>query len=294
MAFLTSCSLIVNRVADSLSKPSESGNVFTTDDDPELVGDALPFVLKMYEALLEQKPDKPNLQLTTGSGFISYANAFVETPAMMLPDEEFDRKTRHFMRAKKLYLRGRDYVLRGLELKHKGFNEKLNADKFNEAFENCSVSDIPFLYWAAAGWMAAYAVDGFDFELGTTVSRAVAMMNRAMDIDDSYDRGAIHEFFISYYGALPESMGGSLAKAREHFNRAIELSQGYKASPYVSLATTVSVKTQNHEEYVSLLGKALAIDVNVKPEHRLVNIIAQRKARWFLDHVEDKFLIESD
>ncbi|HPI90233.1 MAG TPA: TRAP transporter TatT component family protein [Spirochaetota bacterium] len=289
---LTSCSLIVNRVADSLSSPSSSGNTFTSDDDPELIADALPFALKMYETLLQNAPDNANLHLTTGSGFISYANAFVETPAMMLSDEEFETKQVQYLRAKKLYLRGRDYILKGLNIKHRGFIEYLNESDYANAFLKFSREDVPFLYWAAAGWMAAYSVDSFDFELSTTIKHAVSMMNEALRLDETYDRGAIHDFFISYYGALPESMGGSLKKAREHFARAVELSGGTKVSPYVSLATTVSIKTQNHQEFSKLLNKALLIDVNQNPDNRLANIISQRKARWYLDHKEDKFLLE--
>jgi hypothetical protein len=44
----------INKVADSLASQSNSG--FATDDDPELIGDALPFALKLMEGLLEQVP----------------------------------------------------------------------------------------------------------------------------------------------------------------------------------------------------------------------------------------------
>ena len=85
-------------------------------------------------------------------------------------------------------------------------------------------------------------------------------------------------------------MGGSEEKARRHFKRAIELSKGLKASPYVALASSVSVKNQNIKEFTDLLNKALAIDVNVRLENRLANIMAQRKAQWLIDHREDRFL----
>jgi len=43
----------ISNVAGTLSS---SGDVFTRDDDPELVRQALPFALKLYESLLESVP----------------------------------------------------------------------------------------------------------------------------------------------------------------------------------------------------------------------------------------------
>jgi hypothetical protein len=43
----------VGMVADTLAS---SGDVFTRDDDLELVGQAIPFGLKLYESLLDSSP----------------------------------------------------------------------------------------------------------------------------------------------------------------------------------------------------------------------------------------------
>ena len=118
-------------VANALSS-STSGTTFTGEDDPELVGDALPFALKLYESLLDEVKDNPQLYLATGSGFIMYANAYVQTPADMLPDTEVDKKSRMTARARKLYLRGRDYVLQGIEVMYPGFTASLENDTFKD------------------------------------------------------------------------------------------------------------------------------------------------------------------
>lgn len=289
-ALTASCaSGAMKMVADALSSGT-SGLAFTGDDDPELVGDALPFALKLYESLLEEVKDSPGLYLSSGSGFIMYANAWVQGPADMLPDTEVDARKRMTARAQKLYLRGRDYVLAGLDLKYPGFKASLEGEGYGEFLGRMEKVDVPFLYWSAAGWLAAYAADPFDVELGVGARKARAMMDAALRLDEVYDGGAIHDFFVTYYGALPAVMGGSEEKARSHFARALELSGGLKASPYVSLASTVSVKNQNLGEFKELLNKALAVDVSARTANRLSNIIAQRKARWLLDHASDRFL----
>ncbi|MCP4135430.1 MAG: hypothetical protein GY754_30955 [bacterium] len=291
-----SCSIkrmAINMVADSMSSGGDS-TVFTGDDDPQLIGDALPFALKMYEILLEKAPDNIPLHLTTGKGFIVYANAFVHTPASMLPDGEFKKKKAMLTRAKKLYIRGRNYLLKGLELKHPGFNAGLKSGKINDLLKKMTKEDVAFLYWTGSGWMAAYSVDAFDVELGMTKENAVAMLKHALKLDESFGEGSIHDFFVAYYGSLPPSMGGSEEKARLHFARAVKLSKGKKASPYVGLATSISIKKQDVKEFTTLLEKALEIDVDADPKNRLANIITQQKAQWFLDHKEDKFLLDDE
>ena len=113
-----SCSIkkmAMKQVANALTAPGGS-TVFTGDNDPEFVGDALPFAIKMYESLLASIPQHQGLQLRTGSLYVMYANAFLHTPAEMLVDEEYEKQEFLLKRAKNLYLRGRDILLEALDL----------------------------------------------------------------------------------------------------------------------------------------------------------------------------------
>jgi len=283
--------LAVNSVAGMLAG-SGGGTVFTGEDDPQLVADALPFAMKLYESLLEQAPDNQELLLTTGSMFAMYANAFLQTPAGMLPETEFERRQAMLQRAKLLYLRGRGYVLRALELRHPGFQARLGAGEPDKALAGMTPKDVPYLYWAAAAWMGAFSTDPFDMEMLLTLTRPLAVMGRAYQLEPDFNKGAINEFYISVYGSLPVSLGGSQDKARYHFRKAVELAGGRTAGPYVALAASVSIPNQNAAEFRELLGSALAVDLEAGPENRLVNLLSQQKARWLLEHIEDYFLLE--
>jgi predicted anti-sigma-YlaC factor YlaD len=72
----------------------------------------------------------------------------------------------------------------------------------------------------------------------------------------------------------------------------VELTGGRKASPYVSLAKTVSVQRQDLVEFKALLAQALAVDPAAEPRWRLSNTLSRRKARWLLDHAADLFVGE--
>jgi predicted anti-sigma-YlaC factor YlaD len=292
LIFFPACSikkLALNQVANALTSQT-SGTVFSGDDDPELVGDALPFAIKLYESLMVANPGHLGLKLKTGSLYIMYANAFLQTPALMLPESEFKMQEFNYKRAKNLYLRGRDIVLSALEYKYPGFRQNLQKKLFAQALTVTSKKDVPLLYWAGAGWLGAYAIDPFDMDLGMTLPAAAALMERILVLEENYAAGAIHEFYVLYYGSLPEYMGGSLQKARNHFQKAIAISAGKSSTPYIALATTVAVKEQNIGEFQSLLKKALTIDPDSDPENRLLNILNRRKALWLIEHADDFFL----
>jgi predicted anti-sigma-YlaC factor YlaD len=287
-----SCSInrfAVRTVAGFLAG-SGQGTVFTGDDDPELVGDALPFALKIYESLLDADPANAQLALATGRAYVSYAFAFIQAPSDQLPAARVDEQRAMRQRAKRLFLRARDYVLRGVETRHPGFTAAIDGVGAQAALRLVDKGDADYLYWAGAAWLAAFSADPFDFAQIVTVTRAVALLQKVQDWDDSYGAGAVHEIFISWYGSAPADLGGSEQKARQNFDRAVSLSRGLRAGPYISLASSVSVKNQDAAEYRDLLGKALAVNVDADIPDRLVNIINQRRARWMLDHIDDFFL----
>ncbi|MCP4146828.1 MAG: hypothetical protein GY757_03665, partial [bacterium] len=126
-----SCSIkkmAMNQVAGALTGPGSS-TVFTGDNDPELVADALPFAIKMYESLLAAIPAHAGLQLQTGSLYVMYANAFIQTPAEMMGEGKEEEHEFMLARAKNLYLRGRDMLMDGLETRYPGFLQKMKKKK---------------------------------------------------------------------------------------------------------------------------------------------------------------------
>jgi predicted anti-sigma-YlaC factor YlaD len=132
----------------------------------------------------------------------------------------------------------------------------------------------------------ALGVDRPEIVIDMPVVRALA--ERAIALDETWSKGALHEMLISL-DSLPEALGGSPEKARHHFNRAVELQQGLYPGPYVALATGVDVPAQNREEFEKLLQTALAIDPEKDPSVRLVTLVQQRRTRALLDHIDTMF-----
>jgi len=278
--------IAINMVGDALAG---TGTTFAADPDPELVKEAVPFGLKLMEALLAETPEHKDLLLAATSGFTQYAYAFVEPKADKIEDVDFDAAEATRARARKLYLRARDYGLRSLEVRHKGISQRLLTDP-TAAVAATGKKDVPNLYWTAAAWGAAISLGLDDPELVADMPAIEAMIDRALDLDEDYEAGAIHTFLITYEMIRQGTAGEPADRARKHFDRALELSGGQQAGPYVALAESVSVETQNKQEFNELLEKALEVDVDARPEWRLLNIVMQRRARWLQSRTEDLFL----
>lgn len=285
---VSGCSLkrmAVNKVGDALAS---GGTTFAADDDPELVKAAVPFSLKLMESLLAENPRHQGLLLATASGFTQYAYAFVQQDADEIEDRDAAAAEALRARARRLYLRARDYGLRGLEVRHPGFRAALRADA-KAAVRTARRADVGLLYWTGASWAAAIAVSKDRPELIADRSTVEALMDRALALDEAFDAGAIHSFLITYEMARVGAPGEPEARARRHFERALELSRGKLAGPLVSLAEAVCVEKQDRAEFRALLERALAVDPDAAPESRLVNLVLQRRARWLLGRMDELF-----
>lgn len=274
------------RVANVLA---EGGSVYASDDDPDLVGDALPFGLKTMEGLLIEIPDHRGLMIAAASGFTQYAYAYVDFLAFEIEQSDRRRARELRLRAKRLYLRGRDYALRVLALRDPRFGAKLRQEP-EAALAPLTPEDVTPLYWATVSWSAAIAADKRDMDLVADLNLIGPMINRCLELDEGFDQGAIHQFLVSYEGGRSSAQGGSVDRARKHFERAMALGRGQQVGPLVTFAENVSVRLQDRQEFTQLLQEALAFDVNQAPEHRLANLIAQRRARLLLSRVDDYFI----
>jgi len=288
------CSLLRHYAVDQLANAvAESDTTFASEEDPDLVKAAAPFSLKLLESLLTETPQHQGLLFAAASGFTQYAFAFVQQDADELEARDLAAAEALRTRARRLYLRARNYGLRGLAVNHPDFPSALLADP-RAAVRAATTADVPLLYWTAAGWAAAISLSKDNPELVAQIPAMEALMDRALELDDSYDRGAVHTFLVTYEMSRQGAPGDPAARARAHFERAMALAKGTSAAPLVALAEAVAVRQQEVKEFESLLNRALAMNPNANPDTRLLNLVMQRRARWLLSRKAELFLIEDE
>ena len=286
------CSLkkyAINKIGDTLA----SGNsVYESDEDIELVGEALPFGLKLMESLLAESPNHRGLLVSACHGFVLYSYAYVDYEAELAEDEDRVRARALRARARKLYLRAYRYCMRGLEVSYPGLESNLVADPAVAVAvihnKKKKQQDVPLLYWTAASLGLAISVSTSDAALLARLPEVEAMLDRALELDESWDAGALHAVRIQLAAA---KLGDPDYDAiRNHYRRALALSEGKSAGLYVVYAEAVSVPKQNKAEFRSLLQKALSVDPDETPATRLVNLLAHRRARRLLARIDDLIL----
>ncbi len=68
----------INKIGDAIAS---GGTTYDSDEDIQLVGDALPFGLKLIESLLAEVPRHKGLLLAACQGFTTYSYVYVQQDA---------------------------------------------------------------------------------------------------------------------------------------------------------------------------------------------------------------------
>jgi predicted anti-sigma-YlaC factor YlaD len=267
--------MAINMVGNALS---EGGEGFASDDDPDLIKDATPFSLKMMESLLDSSPKHKGLLKASCKGFTQYAYAYLQSEGQYCEDQDFEKSQLLKARAKRMYLRSLGYGLRGLDLRVSGFADLLKTQP-EKALERLKKEDVELLYWTGLTWMAAINLGKDDMALVAELPMAEKCLARAYALDPEWGEGSLHEFYVTY-DSRSSLMGGSMDRVKEHYQTALTLSKGKRASTYLAYAEAVCVGAQDRKGFDEMIDKALAIDPDADKSSRLLTLVYQKRARW--------------
>lgn len=289
---LGGCSLrqtAAGKVGDLLAS---GGSGWNSEEDPELVRDALPFALKLMESLAAEAPRHEGLRLGLCRGFASYAAGFLEPEAEKVESAEFEHARELRGRAGRLHMRARGYCLAALDLREPGAGDGLTRDP-DPVLARRSAKDVELLYWTGVSWGSAVSLALDRPERVAELPTVRAIFERALALDPQFDRGSLHEAMI-VFDSMPAMMGGSFERAKSHFDRAVALSGGKRASPFVTWARSSAIARQDRREFREVLERALAVDADAIPADRMINLISQARARTLLAHADDFFFAEEE
>jgi predicted anti-sigma-YlaC factor YlaD len=285
---LAGCSLRSAATGAAADALAGGGSAFAADDDAELVRDAAPFALKAMEALLEEQPRRAGLLQALAGGFTQYGYAFVqqEADAAELAGRTAEARARR-ERARRLYLRAREYGLRGLDVRRPGLAARLRSLRdLPAAVAALEREDVPLAYWTAASWALAVANGKEDMGLVAELPAPEALARRALELDEAWNGGSLHELMVSFEASRP---GGGARQARSHLESALLLSGGRRCGPLVAWAEGPLVQAQDRAEFTRVLRWVAAADPDLSRADRLANVLARRRARMLLAHADDLF-----
>lgn len=249
---------------------------FNEEGDLKLAEAALGSNLKLVEALIKGDPENIKLLLMASQGFNAYALAFAEDDSME--------------RARAFYLRGRDYGMR-VFTRNPRIREALDKDvaTFQAVLHTLSKDDVPAVFWTAFGWGSYINMTRSDVGAVADLPKVLAMMEFVRQTEPTFYYGGPYLILGTIEGSMPQVLGGRPEKAREHFERALEVNRGKFLLTYVYFAKTYAVQMQDQELFESLLKIVDEASPDILPEARLSNAIAKKKARFLREHLNDFF-----
>ena len=272
--------------------------------DPDILEQAFPASIQQLEGLLEVKPDDAVGRAMLARSYASYGYGFLEDhyEAAQRSDDATEEQIEHWReRASQAYLRGREVALEQLDRAHPedgGFMASQHAglDAFNAhlaRFTNAS-DDGPLLFWVAYNWARYIGLHRDDMSAIADVAYVRAIADRAAALDPTYmDRGPV-ALRAGLLAAAPPALGGRPDEAKAALDEVIAATGRRNLLYLVTEAQLCAVPLQDRALFQSLLEEVLAFDVNAYPEQRIPNLLAQRRARRYLDQIDDLFVPVDD
>jgi hypothetical protein len=183
---LTGCSMKEQMVKSMDPIMDDMSSVVNMSNDVELMRDGLPASLIQIDGFVKSAPND-KLLLKAAESYFGYSFSFVE---------DINKP-----RASALYLKAREYALRVLR-KNRQFDEQ--APDLNDMLANCGKQDVPALYWATSSWMAWIGLNVGSPEALMDLPKVEAMLQRVIELDETYYYGTAHAMLGSFYAAQPK------------------------------------------------------------------------------------------
>lgn len=253
--------------ADTLS------SAILNEDDPELVAAGVPAYLLLVDGLIAQSPDNAALLGAGAQLFALYGSRFA-------PAE----------RSVALTVKARRYGERAICVAHEPACawHALDYDGFVAALERVGGRQVDALYSHAVSWLSHLDATSEDWSAVAELPWVEALFARALTLDETYEHGALHAYIGILNSLRPPALGGRPEVAREHFERALELSAGRDLSVKVEYAKRYARLVFDQELHDRLLAEV----VNAPAEARgltLFNVLARAEARELLASSKEYF-----
>ena len=272
---LSACS--VDRMLVRTSVPLiESGvEALNHETDLGLAEDSIPANLNMLQGMIRIDPENSLLHTYAAQAFYGLAYGFNEDSR---PE-----------RASEFYLRGRQHGITALELNGAGELEDSTIADFNQAVSRMRERDVAAMFWTAGCWAKWIDMHRDDPAAIAQLPRATALMQRVLELEETFYYGGAHMYFGVYYGSRAPTLGGDFEKSAQHFDRAREITDGRLLIPDLLQAQYLARQQFDQEQFHRLLTGIIDAPDDLMPELGLQNQIAKRKAAALLEREAEWF-----
>ena len=274
MTMLSACSMDQMLVRASMPMIKGGIHALNQETDLELAEAAIPTNLELLEGMIHIDPENVELHSYAAQAYYGLGYGFNE-----------DHRPE---RASSFYIRGRKHGITALALS--GANNLNGAtDELEADLKKLDKDDVPALFWTASNWAKWIDLNRDNPEGLAQLHRPTAIMKRVLELDETYYYGSAHMYFGVFYGGRSRMFGGDFDKARQHFDKAREVTGGKLLVADLLQAQYLARQEFDQEDFHNRLTKIVNSPKDLFPELALLNEIAKRKARILLSKEEEWF-----
>lgn len=261
-------SLLGSLAADTLSA------AILDQDDPALIESGVPAYLLLVDGFIAQSPDNADLLAAGAQIYALYGSRFAATPE----------------RAVALTSKARRYGERAICLAHEQACawRGLSYEQLQGELTSVGKRDIDALFAYAVGWLSYLDATSDDWSAVAELPWVEAVLERALALDETYQNGAIHAYLGTLNSLRPPALGGRPEVARDHFERAITLSEGRDLSVKVEYAKRYARLVFDQELHDRLLNEVLSAEPHAAG-FTLFNVLAREEAQGLLATSKEYF-----
>jgi tetratricopeptide (TPR) repeat protein len=242
--------------------------------DPATVREAMPTFLVTTDALIEAAPEDVG-RLRTGSELYSaFAVLFIDDPE----------------RAQRLVARAKFYGEKALCLDDDiACNlDQADFETFVAMLNRLDDDALPSLYAYTLSWLAWARLNSDDWSVVANLPKYQAALAHIVEQNENFRQGSALVYLGMVKSLRPPSLGGKPEEARQHFERAIELSDGRNLAAKVELAQSYARLVYDRQLHDQLLKEVLQAPVEA-PGLTLQNALAKNQARDLLQSADEYF-----
>ena len=280
----TSCSMKKLTINSTGLFMEDVVQAFFEEGDLEFAEEAAPANLKLLDGLIKGSDyENDGLLLKGCKLYAMYAMGFIE-------DTETQRRKERaaLKRASKFYEKAKDYGLKVLS-RNPDFRNAVNKgpEEFTKVLQAFGKDDVPALFWAGFAWGSYINLNRNKTKAIANLPKAKALIDRVMELDDTYFYGLPHLFMIVYY-SMPKMFGGDPEKAKAEYDRIKEISGDKFILAEFFMAKNYAVQVQDRKLFDEMLEIIEDADDDIIPEE-LFTAVAKAKAEVLNKKRKDLF-----
>ena len=272
LLLLGACSSIMESATNDMATNLTSA--IMNQNDPEIVRDGAPAYLLMLDSFIEGSPDNATMLAAGAELYAAYGVIFVQ-----------DKQ-----RADKLTSRALSYAQQSLCASNKKACgvDSFSFKEFEAVLGKLGNKDAASLFTFGLASIAYIKVHSDDWGAMAKLPRVEAALKRVQALDPQYEAVQVERYLAILNTLRPPALGGNFEAGKQHYERALALSDNKDLSVNVDYARYYARTLYDRELHDRLLDEVMAAEPN-QDGYTLFNTLAQRDAQEMLDSADDYF-----